>query len=150
MDRNARQDRLERFAHGCREMGLPMTIQRRLILETVLDRDDHPTSDQVFADVARRLPGISRATVYRTLEILVRLGLITKASHPGRGVRYDGRTEIHHHLVCLRCDRIRDFHDDRLNALSIPDTSTWGFRTVDFSVQLRGICHDCREEERRP
>ncbi len=149
MEPVARQKRIEEFEERCRELGLPCTVQRRVILETVIDCDGHPTSDQVLALASRRIPGIARATVYRTLETLVRMGLITKACHPGRVVRYDGRTEIHHHLVCLRCGRILDFRDEQLNALPIPDTSASGFEVVDFRVQLRGLCHECREKERR-
>jgi Fe2+ or Zn2+ uptake regulation protein len=118
-----------------------------VVLEAVLDLDDHPTADRVHEAVARRDPGVSRATVYRALESLARIGVITKACHPGKAVRYDSRTEIHHHLVCLRCDTVVDIADERLDALPVPDTSSLGFDVSDFRVQLRGICRRCREQE---
>jgi Fur family peroxide stress response transcriptional regulator len=150
MDRAERQRRLEAFATHCRERGLPLTAQRRVILDVVLDHDGHPTADDVLREVERRLPGVSRATVYRTLDTLERAGLITRVCHPGRGVRYDRRTGVHHHLVCLRCGDIRDFSDQRLDRIEIPDTSRLGFEIVDHRVQLRGTCATCREKEEGP
>jgi len=146
MDSDTKQQRLEEFERLCREEGIPCTVQRRAILAAVLDRDDHPGADQLFRDVSKHNRGISRATVHRTLETLSRLGMITKACHPGKVIRYDARIEIHHHLVCMRCDKVIDFNDDRLDSLQVPDTSPFGFETIDFRVQLRGICDECREK----
>ena len=150
MDEEARRRRLQAFEEVSREQGTPVTLQRRAILETVLDLEGHPTADDVLEAVLRGNPGISRTTVYRSLETLVRMGLITKLCHPGRSVRYDRRTGIHHHLVCMRCDGIADFSDGRLDALGVPDTSTEGFEVWDHRVQLRGLCKDCREREEEP
>jgi Fe2+ or Zn2+ uptake regulation protein len=62
-------------------------------------------------------------------------------------VRYEGRTELHHHLICLRCDQVIDISDDHLDGCPLPDTSKLGFEVKDHRVQLRGICRRCREEE---
>jgi Fur family peroxide stress response transcriptional regulator len=147
MDKETKQNRLLMFERLCRERGVPFTVQRRVILESVLDLDNHPTADQVHEVVSSRIPGISRTTVYRTLETLVQMGVITKACHPGKPVRYDTRIEVHHHLVCLRCDEVVDIFDEHLDALPIPDTSGSGFEVSDFRVQLRGVCRRCREKE---
>jgi Fe2+ or Zn2+ uptake regulation protein len=149
MDARTKQKRLETFKRLCRERGIPHTLQRRLVLEVVLDLDDHPTADQAFQAVTRRSQGVSRATVYRTLETLVALGVLTRACHPGSTVRYDWRTEVHHHLVCLRCNAVIDISDRRLDALPIPDTSRLGFEVLEHRVQLRGYCRSCRREEKR-
>jgi Fur family peroxide stress response transcriptional regulator len=147
MDQQAIQQRLEEFQQLCRERGLPITVQRRTILEAVLSLENHPTADQVHEAVADRVTGISRTTVYRTLETLVRLGLITKACHPGGTIRYDRRPELHHHLICLYCDEVADISDERFDALPIPDTSGNGFRVCDHRVQLRGVCKKCQAKE---
>jgi Fe2+ or Zn2+ uptake regulation protein len=94
--------------------------------------------------------GISRATVHRALETLVKLGVITKTCHPGNVIRYDGRTDVHHHLVCMRCDKVIDICDERLDAIEIPDTSAYGFQVEDFRVQFRGVCKKCRGRKDRP
>ena len=150
MDEQERHLRLDAFATHCRDRGLPLTAQRRVILDVVLDLDGHPAADDVLRVVERRLPGVSRATVYRTLETLERAGVITRVCHPGRGVRYDRRTDLHHHLVCLRCGGVRDISDQRLDRIEIPDTSRLGFEVVEHRVQLRGICLACREKEEGP
>jgi Fe2+ or Zn2+ uptake regulation protein len=147
MDDQARDERIEALQRLCREHGLVLTPQRRATLRAVLDLDDHPTADRVHAALARRRVRVSRATVFRTLESFARLGVITKACHPGISVRYDSRTDQHHHLVCLSCDRVIDFSDARLDTLPVPDTRRFGFVVSDFKVQLRGICKECREQE---
>lgn len=68
----------ERLEALCRERGLPVTVQRRVIFAALLDHDDHPTVDRVFADVKNRIPGVSRTTVYRTLETLADLGTVRR------------------------------------------------------------------------
>ena len=147
MDDQARDERIEACQQSCRENGMALTPQRRAILSAVLDLDDHPTADRVHAALGRRRVRVSRATVFRTLESFARLGVITKACHPGIAVRYDSRTGLHHHLVCLSCDRVIDFYDARLDALPVPDTRPLGFVVSDFRVQLRGICKGCRKQE---
>jgi Fur family peroxide stress response transcriptional regulator len=147
MDDHARDERIELLRQRCREKDLALTPQRRAILRAVLDLDDHPTADRVHAALGRRRVRVSRATVFRTLESFARLGIVARACHPGGSVRYDRRTDRHHHLVCLRCDRVIDISDARLDALPVPDTRRFGFVISDFKVQLRGLCRECREQE---
>jgi Fur family peroxide stress response transcriptional regulator len=147
MEDHAKEERIEGFRQLCREHGLALTPQRREILSAVLDLDDHPTADRVHAALSRRRVRVSRATVFRTLESFARLGVITRACHPGSSVRYDSRTDLHHHLICLSCDRVIDFSDTRLDALPVPDTRRLGFVVSDFRVQLRGLCKECRQQE---
>ena len=149
MDDVDRKQRLADLARICRERGLRCTVQRRAILEAVLELDNHPTAEQVYEVVVPRLPGVSKTTVYRELDSLARLGVISKACHPGAVARYDRRTGLHHHLICLSCDAVVDISDERLDALVLPDTSGFGFTVTDFRVQLRGICRRCREHQRR-
>lgn len=145
MDSQMRQQRLEFFAKQCREEGLPLTSQRRAVLEAVLSLANHPTADQVHERVVERLPELNRTTVYRALETLVGMHVITKIAHPGRVVRYDRRADTHHHLICQKCDTVLDLEDPKLDDLPIPDTSALGFSVVDYRVQLRGLCQSCQE-----
>lgn len=140
---------LETLQRACREAGLPVTVQRRLVYEAATTLPGHPTADDVHRAVASRQAGISRATVYRTLESLASLGLLSKACHPGRVRRYDARLEIHHHLVCLRCEEIVDVTDHRLDDLPMPDAASQGFEILDHRVQIRGICRKCRQQEEK-
>jgi len=149
MDRETKQTRMQAFEAQCREQGVRLTFQRRVILEAALDLDDHPTADRVFETVAKRTPGISRTTVYRTLETLVRMDVITKAPHPSSVARYDPRLETHHHLICQQCDEVFDISDPRLDSLPVPDTSALGFEVLDVRVQIRGVCRRCRASKEK-
>ena len=123
---------------------VPVTHQRRIVLNAVVERSDHPTADEICEDVRRTLPDISRTTVYRVLQLLVDLGLVTKISHPGATIRFDANTGLHHHLICLRCNKLIDLEDSDLNALELPDTRRLGFEVADYSIHFRGVCRACR------
>jgi Fur family peroxide stress response transcriptional regulator len=143
---------MERFAELCRARGLPLTVQRRTILEELLGRTDHPTADALYEAVLGRIPGVSRTTVYRVLETLVRVGVAGRACHLGTAVRYDPNVDHHHHLVCLSCDRVEDVPgaavaDSGLSRLA-PRVRN-GFQISDVSVVFRGLCRDCRMRESR-
>ena len=105
------QDRIADFEQECRRRGLALTVQRRAVFEELSTRRDHPTADQVFDAVQRRLPGLSRTTVYRVLETLVGMGFAQKVHHPDAVVRFDPMTGRHHHLVCESCGRLIDLDD---------------------------------------
>lgn len=143
-----KRERMESYRRLCREKGLRVTVQKRAILETVLNLDDHPTADQVHAAVTEEHPDLSRTTVYRSLEEFARMGIITKACHPGSVTKYDRNIGIHHHLICLRCEGVFDISDTDLDQIPIPDTNGFGFEVQDFRVQLRGICSRCRDKEK--
>jgi len=142
--------RLGELEAACRRHGVPLTVQRRVVLEELAGRTDHPTADQLLIDVRTRLPGVSRTTVYRVLETLVRLGLAVKTCTPGSAVRFDPRTERHHHLVCLQCERVIDLHAPSLDGLRVSAVRTAGFEISDYSVHFRGTCPECRRRERGP
>lgn len=137
--------RLELIRERCRATGLKLTLQRQVVLEALLDLPDHPKAEAIHAVVASRVPGISRTTTYRTLERLVSAGVIDKACHPGSAARYDARTEVHHHLLCLGCESMIDISEPRYDRLPVPDTSPFGFEVRDFRVELRGLCRCCNE-----
>jgi len=144
------QEKMQAFERLCREQGVPLTVQRRAILESLAGRLDHPTADQVFEAVSGRLPGLSRTTVYRVLETLVELGVIHKASHLGSAARYDPNTERHHHLTCLSCHKVMDVEDRSLPKVELPRVQSKGFEISDYSVHFKGVCPDCLKKNKRP
>jgi Fur family peroxide stress response transcriptional regulator len=150
VEKHEKEDRLLEFENRCREAGVPVTFQRREILAAVLVSHDHPTANHVYEMVKSKTGGVSRATIHRNLEIMAGMGVITKTCHPGAVARYDARTDIHHHLICMRCNSVVDIDDTYLSSLQIPDTSAFGFEVSDFRVQLRGVCKDCRTKDSNP
>lgn len=135
--------KLEEFARICREKKLPLTIQRRAVLEELVAVAGHPTAEEVYERVRIKVPGISRATVYRVLETLVEAGLSRRVFHPGAAARFEVKTQRHHHLVCAGCGKIIDLEDPALDNLPFPDARKLGFSIDDYTVQFYGRCPAC-------
>lgn len=142
MDDSAVEERLRELERRSDSLGQPLTVQRRAVLRVLVGRADHPTAEDVYEAVASELPGVSKATVYRALDHIVRLGLARKVAHPGSVARYDGNVDRHHHLLCTDCGSIADLSWDALDAIPVPDVPR-GFRVRDFSVNFLGTCRRC-------
>jgi Fur family peroxide stress response transcriptional regulator len=142
--------RLAEFTSRCRERGLPITPQRLAIIRALLSSAEHPTADAVYAAVRREHPHISRATVHRTLEVLCEVGEARKVTLLHDSARYDGNVAPHHHVVCVRCRRIRDVRipgaDERLLGAC---GSIGEFRVLGASVEIQAVCSDCSGHAKR-
>jgi Fur family peroxide stress response transcriptional regulator len=144
------KERLSRAKTLCRANGLALTVQRRVILDALLDRTDHPTADAIFAAVAPRLPGLSRTTVYRVLEALVRVKVLRKVPHEGAVVRFDPRTDRHHHLVCDHCGALFDVPDCVAGQLDLAGLAGLGIRVTEYCIHFTGTCGGCRRASSKP
>lgn len=131
-----------------RREGMPLTIQRRAIFEALEGRRDHPTADQVYESVRERIPGLSRTTVYRVLETLVRVGAARKVDHPGAASRFDPRVDHHHHLICVECERVVDLELSAEKKISLPAARNGGFTIFDYSIHFTGLCPECGRAKR--
>jgi Fur family peroxide stress response transcriptional regulator len=138
-------ERLRDFELLCRSRGVALTVQRRVVFQAVLERDDHPTADQVLEMVKDRVPGISRTTVYRVLDTLADMGVIRRLHHAGVSSRFDGKMHRHHHLICKKCLKVTDLDDRMLNRIRVSHVKSEGFKIEDFSVHLIGLCQACRQ-----
>jgi len=134
---------------ACRDRGLRGTRQRRAILEVLARRRDHPTADQVYEKTRAALPDLSRTTVYRVLDTLVAAGVARNVCHPGAAVRYEARNARHDHLVCVRCNRLMDVVSPSLDDIRLPSTRKLGFKVEDYTVQIRGVCSECRRKAKK-
>lgn len=139
-----------RFEEVCRERGIPMTIQRRVVFEALLDSKDHPTVDDLYRRVSKHAPGISQATVYRVLELLEESGLAAKIHHPGSTSRYDAVTTHHHHLLCIECQRVVDVGDLRSQVPPLSPEEAHGFEIRGCSIVYEGVCPDCQSTPKKP
>jgi len=120
-----------------------MTRQRRVILEELCKVDTHPSADEVYAMVRKRLPRISLGTVYRNLEILAESGDIQKLEPGGTLKRFDGKTEHHYHLRCIRCDRVFDAPADFDITIKHDLKNATDFKIIGHKLEVIGICPDC-------
>ena len=118
------------------------TKQRQLILEAVRASNSHPTADELFQMIRRKLPTISLATVYRNLNFLSEIGEIRKLAMPGMPDRFDWRMDPHDHMVCDTCGQVVDFvlpHD-----LGQEIASACGAQVDGYTLVAHGTCAHCR------
>ena len=123
-----------------------LTPQRMAIYEAVVGRTTHPSVAAVHGEVRRRFPGISAATVYTTLDLFARLGLIQEIGGPVR--RYDGRAGVHVNLVCHRCQGVTDVADAQLQALQRRAAARARGQVAAVRFELHGLCSRCRRHSR--
>jgi Fur family transcriptional regulator, peroxide stress response regulator len=129
--------------------GQRFTRQRAAVYRFLAETDTHPTADEVFLHVRHQLSGISLATVYKSLEALVGCGLAVKLAYTDGSARYDGRTDLHHHVRCLACGRVADL-PARVpeEAVGHLKEASAGFRVTGYLLELTGYCEACDEAGR--
>lgn len=124
--------------------GQRLTEQRSAVFRFLASTDRHPSADEVFHGVRRDLPGISLATVYKSLETLVGCGLAMKLTYSDGSARYDGRTDPHPHARCVACGKVMDISgslgDGHIEALR---HNAEGFVVTGYRLELSGYCPEC-------
>lgn len=139
--------RVEAFEEVCRAEGLRRTPQRLAIFREVARSAGHPSAEEIFARVRKKLPTMSRDTVYRTLRLLERKDLVSTVGTLHERVLFDPNTDPHHHLICTRCGDVRDFYSDELDAYEPPEeVRHWG-AIESMQAELRGTCSQCLRGE---
>jgi Fe2+ or Zn2+ uptake regulation protein len=119
-----------------RQHGIQPSAQRVAIAEYALATEAHPSADQVFAAVRKRIPVVSRATVYNTLNLLVMKGLLRElVLSPGRVV-FDPKVGAHHHFIDDETGRIFDVPWEALDVCRVDDLQ--GFDVQEYQVVMRG------------
>lgn len=132
-----------------KEEGFKLTPQRRCIVETMLGaKGKHMSSEDIYDRVKVDCPEIGLATVYRTLQMLDKIGFTTKLNLDDGCVRYelnlDKDSHHHHHLVCEKCGKIIEVEEDLLDTLEEKIESSYNFHIHDHDVKFYGLCSDCK------
>jgi len=122
----------------CTDAGLKMTGQRRVILKTLEQSEDHPSVDSVFERAKKVDASISLATVYRTLSLLEEMDIIVKREFNETFARYDINTEHHHHLIDMESGEVIEFKNDELEKLKITIAKELGYELLDHRLDLYG------------
>lgn len=124
--------------------GQRFTTQRAAVYRFLWGTDIHPTAEEVLHGVRSELPGISLATVYKSLDTLVGCGLAQRLSYGDSSARYDGRTDPHLHARCLACGHIADVPGQVPQPDRVPLHGRVGqFRVTGYRVELTGYCARC-------
>jgi len=125
---------------------LRMTPQRSIILEELRKTKTHPTADEVYASVRRRIPRISLATVYRNLDMLAKAGMIQMVELGGCPRRYDGWVDDHIHVRCTGCGKVGDVSDGLLGRARERVEKLSGYDITGHHLEFTGLCPACRKK----
>ncbi|HEX6121626.1 MAG TPA: Fur family transcriptional regulator [Ktedonobacterales bacterium] len=140
-----------RFSDRLRRLGVRVTPQRLLVLEALTTQGGHLTADEVMRWTVQRYPGINLATVYRTLDLLVSVGVVAQTNLGGGAATFELVGDSpHHHLVCERCGAVMDFDDAAFARLRERIFEQYGFRAHSRHIALFGVCQRCLAVEEGP
>ena len=136
-----------------RRMGLRRTGQREIILRSAFSQQEHFTAEDLLDRVRKIQPTISRATVYRTLGLMVEAGLLREIDLGGEQTTYDPNfldKPSHNHLVCIDCGRVVEFEDAHIELLNDCVTRRLGFKPLRQSLKIEANCEQLRVNGRCP
>lgn len=130
--------------------GHPLTSQRRLLLELLLDAEGHIDAKELYRRASARDESISPATVYRSLNLFKELGLVNQMRFNQIRCYYEIRQPFEHqHLVCQGCDKVIDFQNPHFMKLLKAARSEHGFNVTKAELYLEGYCPECEEKGNR-
>jgi len=124
------------------QTNLRFTPQRKAILEVLHEMDTHPTADDLYERVRKKMPKISLGTIYRNLDILYHQGIIQKLHVAESQMRFDGNPEFHYHIHCTQCGSIADIFNCPDISFVMNELET-DFTITDYSLIFHGLCPDC-------
>ncbi len=124
----------------CHDRGLRITDQRRTIARVLSESEDHPDVEKLHARASAIDPGISVATVYRTVRLFEEAGILDRHDFGDGRARYEPAPEAHHdHLIDVETGKVVEFVDPELEALQKIIAEKLGYRLVDHRMELYGV-----------
>jgi Fur family peroxide stress response transcriptional regulator len=132
------------FRELCRENGIAVTHQRQVLYETMQAMHGHPSPEEVYARVKKKVPAISLATVYKNIHLFVESGVFREVSLHHGSVRVEMKREPHHHVVCSKCKKITDIGEKELGLPPQRKRLAGGFMVERYAVDVIGLCSACQ------
>ena len=133
------------FRMRCRKAGLSLTHQREIIYRSLLETRDHPSPEEIYGRVRRKIPSISLGTVYKNIKTFIDSGLLRELSLHHGTLRLETNPVAHHHLVCRRCKAIVDVEDSAIGPVRLLRRPARSFRIENYSVEFHGLCQTCAD-----
>ncbi len=122
------------------DINIRPSYQRIGILEYLSSRKTHPTVDEIYNALLKKIPTLSRTTVYNTLNLFLKTGLVCPVTIEDNQARYDIKMHDHGHFQCTSCSTVYDFETDFDNiSKSLPE----GFKVNEKNIYFKGICSKC-------
>lgn len=125
--------------------GLKSTAQRDFIADTFFRINTHISLDELLKKVKRKTPRVGYATVYRTMKLLTDSGLALERRFGDGQTRYENLPDDghHDHIICIKCARIIEFQNQRIEQLQAETAKKFGFKVINHKLELYGYCSDC-------
>jgi Fur family peroxide stress response transcriptional regulator len=136
------------FRQLCADRGLTATHQRQVLYEIMQTMPGHPSPEEVYARIKKRIPAISLATVYKNIHLFVERGVLKEVSMHHGSLRLELNRHPHHHMVCSHCKAIADLEEKDLGVLPAPQRLPGGFQVERYAIDVIGICAACQKAKR--
>ena len=129
-----------------RKEGLRYTQQRQLICDELCSSEEHRDAEEIYLSLREDGVNASRATVYRTIDVLVKNRLVRKLELGDGKARYENKMDASHHdhLICVQCGRIEEFMDNKIEKIQDDIVKKFGFKMIRHIHQLFVLCDDCQ------
>ncbi len=136
---------IEIFRDYIRHKGLRFTPEREIIVREIFEIHDHFDVDELYLRLRNKGKKLSKASIYRTIPLLIDCGLIQEVYHEDGHMHYEHiyGHEPHAHLRCLGCRRVDEFVDQRLKEIENEASERYGYRFTSFRFELIGYCPEC-------
>jgi Fur family transcriptional regulator, ferric uptake regulator len=135
------------FGRYLREQGLPVTQQREAVAEVVFSSSEHLSVDDIEQQLRKAGQRIGKATIYRTLDLLVESHLAEEHDFGEGFKRYEhrlSRQPVHEHLICMECGSVTEFRSDEIQHVESRVAADYGFRPSRHRLEIYGLCKDCQ------
>lgn len=146
-------EEIEKLKEQLKEKGYKLTPQRRAVLDVIINNEGkHLSTEEIYDMVKEACPEIGLATVYRTLQLLEKMGVVYKMNFDDGCNRYElvhnYEDHQHHHLICLNCGSVQEVEGDLLGALEEKVETLYNFKITNHSVKFFGYCDKCNNLEK--
>lgn len=126
--------------------GLKLTPQRRLIVDIIHDAASHLTAEDIIDGVQKKMPGVNKSTIYRTLDLLEESGCVYKSETHDQSIYHHAEEGHHHHLVCHICGKTIECQENLFSSIEKTLAKNYNFQVNFKHMVLSGLCADCRNK----
>jgi Fe2+ or Zn2+ uptake regulation protein len=136
----------EKYVKTLKDHSIKITSQRLEILKYLDEHHTHPNVEEIYSELKKKHPSLSRTTVYNSLEILKKNKIVQSLTFSGSELRYDIEGGLHHHFLCKKCGAILDIS---ITCPNMDRTLDGGHRVEEVQGYFKGICKNCQTKEKR-
>ena len=131
--------KLETLLEKCKNLGLKLTDQRKIIVKVLSDSSDHPDVESVHKRASKVDKRIGIATVYRTIKLFEDNNLLEKHEFRGYSSRYETVRENHHHLIDMKSGKVKEFRNTLVDAMQKQVAKEMGYKLIDYRLELYAV-----------